>query len=176
MSRPQGLKVIVGGPCRTGKTVISNFLSDTAGHMNFPDRYEKTAGVRVLEFERSVGGGYGSQISVELWDCSGDEKYESCYPAMTQDASAAILVFDPDDRGQSEVMHKWYEWFVDGPGLRAENCLLVAMRQSKSLMTKPSAPRQIPDRVRMVSASFESGEVLKREFDRFVKEVESARR
>ena len=91
MSRPQGLKVVVGGPCRTGKTVISNFLSDTAGHMNFQDRYEKTAGVRVLEFERSVGGGYGSQISVELWDCSGDEKYESCYPAMTQDASAAIL-------------------------------------------------------------------------------------
>ena len=169
-------KVLVMGPKRCGKTRIANFLAQQDAQPNFQN-YNATKGARILELEEVVQAGKRSATcAVELWDCSGDEKYESCYPAMTQDASAAILVFDPDDRGQSEVMHKWYEWFVDGPGLRADNCLLIAMRQSKSLMTKPAAPRQIPDRVRMVSASFESGDVLKREFDRFVKDVESARR
>ena len=172
-SRPEGLKVIVGGPCQTGKTVLSNFLSENASHLNFPDRYEKTVGCRVLEFESGGGGGgWGGAQAIELWDCSGDEKYENCYPAITQDAAGAILVFNPDDRGQASMIHKWYDWFVTSAGLQPEHCLLVALRSSKAAINKPVMPRQVPERVRFVAATFDDQDVLRREFDRFSKGLE----
>ena len=43
-------KILVVGPPKTGKTVISNFLSDATE--NIGTEYRPTKGVRIVEFER----------------------------------------------------------------------------------------------------------------------------
>ena len=43
------LKILVVGPCRAGKTVVSNFLADATE--NTGGEYRPTAGCRILEFE-----------------------------------------------------------------------------------------------------------------------------
>lgn len=62
------LKLILIGPKGAGKTQIGNFLTgQTEGLIT--DRYEPTAGVRILESELNNGN-----LHIELWDSSGDHK------------------------------------------------------------------------------------------------------
>ncbi len=62
------LKLIMIGPKGAGKTQISNFLTgQTEGLVT--ERYEPTAGVRILENELNNGN-----LQIELWDASGDHK------------------------------------------------------------------------------------------------------
>ena len=43
------VKIVMVGPCQSGKTMIANFLSDATE--NVGGEYRPTAGVRILEFE-----------------------------------------------------------------------------------------------------------------------------
>ena len=59
---------------QSGKTVISNFLSDATE--TFGGDYHPTQGVRISEFE-ATGirvGARNLRADVEMWDCSGDHK------------------------------------------------------------------------------------------------------
>lgn len=74
------MKIIVIGPSGVGKTAISNLIS---GHSQIPSQvYHPTSGVRILEMEKEPpranrrAGETGVQI--ELWDCSGEPRYEKC--------------------------------------------------------------------------------------------------
>ena len=61
---------------QSGKTVIANFLSDATETSS--DDYHPTQGCRILEFEINnipVPKGTNVNAEVELWDCSGDNKY-----------------------------------------------------------------------------------------------------
>ncbi|PSN45041.1 Intraflagellar transport protein 22 [Blattella germanica] len=81
------------GDC--GKTTISNFLSD-ATEISSGD-YRPTQGVRILEFEAqnlNVNNRH-LKAEVELWDCSGDHKFESCWPAIQKDTQGIIFVYNP---------------------------------------------------------------------------------
>ena len=136
------LKIIVIGPKGSGKTQISNYL---AGHNeNFTaDRYEPTAGVRILEGETLNG-----QLSVEMWDCSGDQKlvlivtsnlltvnyfrYEACWRAIMHEADGVILVYNPDTPGQDQQLNDWFDFFVKKNGLRDDQCLIFAHRSNPS--------------------------------------------
>ena len=50
-----------------------------------------------MEFGREVRSKDGrvTRVSAELWDTSGDKKYEDCWPAITHKASGVILAYDP---------------------------------------------------------------------------------
>jgi Rab-like protein 5 len=50
-------------------------------------------GVRILEFERDVKskGGRVAKIQVEVWDASGDKKFENCWPAITRNVRRRLL-------------------------------------------------------------------------------------
>ena len=55
---------------------------DTSQH-----EYRPTSGVRILEFENVITAGHlQANIEVELWDCSGSEAYENCWPALAAKA------------------------------------------------------------------------------------------
>ena len=72
------MKVIVCGPSNSGKTSISNYLCGTTTTLGTRSKiYSPTEGVRILEQE--VNG-----IEVELWDVSGSQSYEKCWPAIMQ--------------------------------------------------------------------------------------------
>jgi len=61
---------------QSGKTVISNVLSESTEH--FMGDYRPTQGCRILEFEVADINVSGKTVKaeIELWDCSGDHKYE----------------------------------------------------------------------------------------------------
>jgi len=72
------MKIVVCGPTNSGKTSIANFLcgnSPTLGTRS--KQYTPTEGVRILESECNG-------IEVELWDVSGSQSYEKCWPAIMQ--------------------------------------------------------------------------------------------
>ena len=91
----EALKIIVVGPCKSGKTFFSNLLAEvrvaerTLGAAD-EDAYGPTAGVRILEFERSIKTRNGMQsVSIQMWDSSGDNGKENLWPAIQKDAAGA---------------------------------------------------------------------------------------
>ena len=73
------VKFRVVGPKGSGTTTLCKLLAETD-----PDAsYVPTEGVRIQEVERRVGM---TPVTVQLWDCSGDFKYQNCFPAISLDA------------------------------------------------------------------------------------------
>ncbi|CAB4019369.1 intraflagellar transport 22 homolog isoform X3 [Paramuricea clavata] len=119
-------KILVIGPRECGKTVISNYLAD-ATEISGGD-YHPTQGVRILEFE-STGihvGGKEVSCEVELWDCSGDQKFENCWPAIQKDANGVLFVYNPDNTSHGKELETLYVHFVQEQGLRDSQCMLFA--------------------------------------------------
>jgi len=118
-------KIVVVGPCKSGKTSISNFLGDQGDVIS--SAYRPTIGVRILEFESSISTSQGhKKIDVELWDCSGNESCEGCWPALASDADGVLLVYDPFDARVSPSIESFYKYFVSGQNLKDEHCLVFA--------------------------------------------------
>ncbi len=77
------VKIVVCGPQRVGKTVISNTISEFSNVI--PVEYKATVGVRILECEKeftedqiknipSYKGKNTNKVKIQLWDISGDKK------------------------------------------------------------------------------------------------------
>lgn len=83
------LKFIVAGPKGSGKTLISNCIVGQSDKLT-TEAYNPTAGVRILEHEMRLGG-INEDINIELWDASGDQKYE--YAVLDPVYCAFLTVF-----------------------------------------------------------------------------------
>ncbi|XP_069471117.1 intraflagellar transport protein 22 homolog isoform X3 [Ambystoma mexicanum] len=119
-------KVLLVGPSECGKTVLANFLSDATETIG--GEYNPTQGVRILEFESSSGNmsNKSSGCEVELWDCGGDLKFESCWPAMMKDSQGVAIVFNPDLPSHLKELEMWHLSFVHQQRLQDSQCLLLA--------------------------------------------------
>uniref|UniRef100_A0AAQ5ZHW1 Intraflagellar transport protein 22 homolog n=1 Tax=Amphiprion ocellaris TaxID=80972 RepID=A0AAQ5ZHW1_AMPOC len=109
---------------KSGKTVLANFLSDTTE--NVGGEYRPTEGVRILEFESAPEGSGDKTCEVELWDCSGDFKFESCWPALMKDSSGVVIIFNPDVPSHLKEIETWHSMFISSQGLQDAQCLLIA--------------------------------------------------
>ncbi|XP_029931261.1 intraflagellar transport protein 22 homolog isoform X1 [Myripristis murdjan] len=119
-------KILFIGPTESGKTVLANFLSDTTETVG--GEYSPTQGVRILEFE-SQNEGSGDKYStceVELWDCAGDFKFESCWPAIMKDSNGVVMVFNPDVPSHLKEIETWHSMFISSQGMQSSQCLLIA--------------------------------------------------
>ncbi len=78
------LKIIVCGPQRVGKTVLSNTISEFSNVV--PTEYKPTSGLRILECEKefteeqlknipSFKGKNTNKVKIQLWDMSGDKRF-----------------------------------------------------------------------------------------------------
>lgn len=68
--------------------------------------YRPTQAVRIVEFESYELSAEDMRVEpdVELWDCSGDQKFEQCWPAIRRFADAVIIVANADfNKGQDLV-------------------------------------------------------------------------
>ncbi|EEH53617.1 uncharacterized protein MICPUCDRAFT_9462, partial [Micromonas pusilla CCMP1545] len=93
-------KIVVVGPKECGKTTTCQLVAGAT-----PSReYDPTAGVRVQTCERRVGM---RTVRVDLWDCSGDLKYQTCFPAMADGMDGLLIVYDPDEPGREAELEKW---------------------------------------------------------------------
>ncbi|XP_046560251.1 intraflagellar transport protein 22 homolog isoform X2 [Haliotis rubra] len=165
----QKAKILVLGPCESGKTVLSNFLADATETSG--GEYHPTQGVRILEFEgNAVGSGSRPKpVEVELWDCSGDRKFESCWPSMARDAIGVMFVFNPDEANHDKELDTWMNYFLSVAGIKASNTVCFAHH-------KPSAPDRIKckgpasfSKMKTVHTNIEEdAEGVRQEFYRFL--------
>ncbi|RUS70315.1 hypothetical protein EGW08_021921, partial [Elysia chlorotica] len=133
-------KVIVVGPCEAGKTVLCNFLADATEFSG--GEYHPTQGVRIVEFETNGPDKSRSAVDVELWDCSGDRRYESCWPAMIRDASGAIFVYNPDQPNHDKELDTWLSFILKNSRVKPKRSLCVAMHKHGEARRVKSNPRE----------------------------------
>uniref|UniRef100_A0A8C5HUK7 Intraflagellar transport 22 homolog (Chlamydomonas) n=1 Tax=Gouania willdenowi TaxID=441366 RepID=A0A8C5HUK7_GOUWI len=126
---------------KSGKTVLANFLSDTTERLG--GEYRPTQGVRMVSFECDLESSSDHQpCEVTLWDCSGNFKFESCWPALTTDSCGVVLVYNPTVPSQLREIESWFSMFVSSQGLQDTQCVLVAHRQPGD--THTHTPALIP--------------------------------
>ncbi|EDV21587.1 uncharacterized protein TRIADDRAFT_59732 [Trichoplax adhaerens] len=160
------------GPCDSGKSVIANSLAEATDLTG--GNYRPTKGVRILEFECNGlrnSSNRTLKADVELWDCSGNSDYESCWPAMWKDTHGVIIVYNPDNLDHNGEISKWYTHFISQQGLRDSQCMLFAH-------LKPDGSKQVVDltgslsRLKCVHTSMEDRpEVIRQEFRTFLTHV-----
>ena len=70
------LKIVIAGPCSSGKTEMANIIAEhTKGFMG---NTEPTVGLRVLDFPKTIEINQMKQeIVIQLWDMSGYDKKQS---------------------------------------------------------------------------------------------------
>ena len=118
--RKNPLKIIIVGPQKVGKTVIANSLSEFSQTIS-PD-YHPTVGVRVLETEKTytdeqvsnipiLKKNKLSKVKIELWDMSGDRRFESTWPAIKYGANGVIIVLDAVNDKYEGVIDEWMNNF-----------------------------------------------------------------
>jgi GTPase SAR1 family protein len=77
------LKIVVIGPTKVGKTVLTNTISEFSNIV--PQDYRPTVGVRILECEKEftedqiknnkyLKSNNLSKTKIQLWDMSGDKR------------------------------------------------------------------------------------------------------
>ncbi|XP_017281448.1 intraflagellar transport protein 22 homolog [Kryptolebias marmoratus] len=132
------VKILFVGPTESGKTVLANFLSDTTE--NVGGEYRPTKGVRILEFESQLEGSGDKTCEVELWDCSGNFKFESCWPALMKDSSGVAIIFNPDVPSHLKEIETWYSMFISTQSLLDKQCLLIAHHKPGSEVEERRLP------------------------------------
>lgn len=179
--REEQVKILVIGPPKVGKSVVSDFISGTREKP--PLEYRETNGLRILECfldGLNIGGGRrigrGTRAVVELWDVSGATRFQNCWPAIKQDAHGILFVFNPEIAGQERELEFWYKSFGVDPDIPMAHCLIFAHHSSAGEATIPRfAPPLSTAKVMHTSVDFYS-EDFKNEFERLVEKILVTRR
>jgi hypothetical protein len=149
MSEAKGLvtvKVALVGPKMAGKSRIANHIYGIS--MPSEAKYDPTVGVRILPLTRDIVGKrekegndtFETRCKIELWDCSGDQKYEPCWPAIMKDLHGIIVAFDPTSKAQANDVRIWCEYFCKNANLQNDQCVIFAHGNLTS-MYKPLSVR-----------------------------------
>ncbi|XP_041979676.1 intraflagellar transport protein 22 homolog isoform X2 [Aricia agestis] len=110
---------------QSGKTAVANFLSESSAADDVISR--PTQGVRIVEIQLSLNvNDKQCKVDVELWDCSGDHKFESCWPAFRAGVHGVILVCSPNTVNvAAREMELLYNYFVSQAKLSAKQCVVL---------------------------------------------------
>lgn len=159
------MKILVIGPSNSGKTTIANLL---AGHSTTPAvNYHPTAGVRILEMEkpapRATRVSGEAPVPIELWDCSGDLRYEKCWSAFRKDLNGIIFVFDGENG--FEDMDIWVKNFAHRTGIAIANCMTFAHFKNSKPKGNLKPPKGL-ERVPLTETSLENAQNIQLTFER----------
>ncbi|MGH0176336.1 UNVERIFIED_CONTAM: hypothetical protein FKN15_072443 [Acipenser sinensis] len=156
---------------QSGKSVLANFLSDATESIG--GEYSPTQGVRILEFEFQSASGFekNAGCEAELWDCAGDTKFESCWPALMKDSSGVVLVFNPDMPSHWKEIETWYSSFVSTQGVQDSQCLLIAHHKPGSGADNRRLAPQL-SKLNLIHSNLEEDpEEVRQEFRRYLGSV-----
>jgi Ras-related protein Rab-6A len=104
---PPRHKVILLGNSAVGKTsIVNRFIYGAVSPQHQP-----TVGIDF--FTRSVLHG-DQQISLQIWDTAGQEKFRSLIPTYIRNATIAIFVYDITSQSSFEDLKGWHEQTLNG--------------------------------------------------------------
>ncbi|CAI5449097.1 unnamed protein product [Caenorhabditis angaria] len=147
-------KILILGPTKAGKTTLATFLGEYMGdeirdeenrinrkmELEFTDIYRPTKGVRIVEFEsheflskddkeaHENEHGRIMDVEIQLWDVSGDRKYEDCWPAIKENVNGVILVANPEEHSGKDLLI-WYQEFVEKERLDQKMVMVLLNEQ-----------------------------------------------
>ncbi|XP_037230966.1 intraflagellar transport protein 22 homolog [Falco biarmicus] len=165
-------KVLLVGPRESGKSVLANFVSESIEGIG---SYSPTQGVRILEYEKpnlnSNSKGVGCRF--ELWDCSGDQKFETCWPALMKDSHGVIIIFNPELPSHLKEIEMWYSCFVQQQPLLDSQCLLVAHHKPGSAGDTEDLPLAYPlNKLKLIHSNLEEDpEDVRMEFMKYFRSI-----
>uniref|UniRef100_G3PYR2 Intraflagellar transport 22 homolog (Chlamydomonas) n=1 Tax=Gasterosteus aculeatus TaxID=69293 RepID=G3PYR2_GASAC len=139
-------KILFIGPNESGKTVLANFLSNTVE--NVEGEYRPTQGVR----------------------------FESCWPAMMEDSSGVVIIFDPDVPSHLNEIETWYSMFISSRDLQDKQCLLIAHHKPGSTVEDGPLPIALHLRqLELVHSNLEEkSEDVRKTFSRYLGNIVKA--
>ena len=84
-------------------------------------------GYRIVDFERDPPPSVTNfgKIHLELWDVSGDFKYEKCWAPMQKDAHGIIFVYDPQNPAAEDILNQLVQLFPKAMMLQPKFCMVV---------------------------------------------------
>ena len=151
--RKNPLKIVIVGPQKVGKTTIANSLSEFS-HTISPD-YHPTVGVRILETEKTYTEEQVSNIQtlkknklnkvkIEIWDMSGDRRFESTWPSIKYGANGVIIVIDSVNDKYEGIIGEWMTNFCNEIDPENVTCFSYKKDDSKGL-AKVKQSHQFPN-------------------------------
>lgn len=87
------LKILILGPSGSGKSCLANYLAEKPEPID--KNYKPTVGLRILELEKTVchsRAPAGELWQIQLWDISGDQRYDHCWTAIKHETNGVIIV------------------------------------------------------------------------------------
>ena len=147
------LKIAIVGPQKVGKTVIANSLSEFSNTVS-PD-YHPTVGVRILEIEKPytdeqvanipvLKKNKLNKVKIELWDMSGDRRFEQNWPAIKYGANGVIIVLDAVNEKYEGVIDEWMNNFCTEINQENVTCFSYKKDDSKGIV-KVKQSHQFPN-------------------------------
>ena len=119
------VKILLVGPCNTGKSTIANLLADISEGPS--PNYKPTKGCRIVEFEKdaplAVKKQFAGKIFVELWDTSGDLEYEKCWPAILKGAQGIVFCYNPKNANTEKDMEFFINNFAKSAKILPKQCM-----------------------------------------------------
>ncbi|KZC12120.1 Rab-like protein 5 [Dufourea novaeangliae] len=156
---------------QSGKTTISNFLADAT---EIPYDYHPTQGVRILEFEVQNINVNTKSITqdIELWDCSGDHKFENCWPAIRQNLHGIIIVYSERSNQCLKEIQQLYDYFVNQTKLGPDKCVIFCYDPEKKNFEISKVISSTFGKVSHVKCNVDSGgNKLKADFSSFISTI-----
>ncbi|KAF6769419.1 hypothetical protein AHF37_12774 [Paragonimus kellicotti] len=149
------LKLVVVGPTECGKSCLCNLLSESVEQVT--EEYRPTCGVRIIEYELNTTiANKPCKVELELWDLSGNKKYENCWPACFKGSHGIIFVHNPDHSEHIKEL---------------EDC----NKKSKTDRDEVSLPSALAPFQHLTCCIFEEAEKLRDQFEKFVSHLITCR-
>ncbi|CAL8088743.1 unnamed protein product [Calicophoron daubneyi] len=165
------IKIVIVGPMECGKSYLSNFLSEAVEQVT--GEYRPTCGVRIIEYEMNLPvKNKIFKVDVEIWDVSGNKKYESCWPATFKGAHGAVFVYNPDHADHGKELDYWHSVLVQNTSLKDGNCCLIGhKRPNKNEREACNLPIAFGKFQQLMGNVSEEGDKLRESFGKFIAQL-----
>ena len=164
-------KILLGGPCESGKTILANFLTEASDITE----YNPTQGVRILEFEnpRVTSNNKGAGCEFELWGHGSDPESESCWPALMKDSHGVVIIFNASILSPLKEIEMWCSCFVQQQFLKNTPCLLITHHKPGSGSDKENPALAPPlNKLKLVHSNLEDDpEEIRMEFIKYLRSI-----
>ncbi|KAL4465180.1 hypothetical protein ABPG72_019334 [Tetrahymena utriculariae] len=138
------VKIIIIGPSQSGKTAITNYLANRLDGIS--KDYRPTAALRIVEFNREAPVNRkrpGQEMAtIQLWDVSGDPRYEPTWPAIQKNAHGCLMIYNAENPRHEQEIEGWFNNFANKSKM-PPNLLMAFAHQVSGKPVQKNKQRQI---------------------------------